>query len=175
MGKFLFRIARLKIMGAFVGFVFAYFPYLVPVKKLMQNEQAVSFRHPSPVYPDHILIIPRKIARTVFCLSAESFLAVIEMAVKIRENDVGDFVVLINGGEKQDVMQAHFHLFTGNLVSDKKLSRETGVKFLPSKELFWEQAVPNLYEILKQSGVSEESFSMFIQFEKDVEPLLCFL
>ena len=119
MGKFLFRISRLKIMGTFVGFILTYFPYVVPVKKIMQNRKAVSFKHPSPTYENHILIIPRKIAHTVFCLSDEDFLAIMEMAIKIHEDSIDDFVLLINGGKRQDVMQAHFHLFTGNLVAQK--------------------------------------------------------
>ena len=175
MGKVLFRIARLKIMGTFVGFILTYFPYLVPVKKIMLNEKAVSFKHPSPAYPNHMLIIPRKIARTVFCLLDGDFLSVIEMAIKIHENDMCDFVLLINGGKRQDVMQAHFHLFTGNLVSQKKLSKETGMKFLPSRELFWKQVVSSLHDMLNDCEVFKTSFSMFIQFENNAEPLVYFI
>ena len=100
MGKLLFRIARLKIMGTLVGFVIAYFPFLLPVKKVAQTKKAIAFKHPAPSYPDHILIIPRKIARTVFNLSSTDFLAVIDMAVKIRHGDDRDFVLVINGGSR---------------------------------------------------------------------------
>jgi diadenosine tetraphosphate (Ap4A) HIT family hydrolase len=175
MGKLLFRIARLKIMGTFVGFISAYFPFLVPAKKIIQNKKAVSFKHPSASYPNHILIIPRKIARNIFCLSNEDFLVIIEMAVKIRENDNRDFVLLINGGKRQEVMQAHFHLFTGNLVSKKELSKEAGKNFSVSDKLFWNQIVSDLHDLLKQNGVSETSFSMFIQFENNVDPSVYFI
>lgn len=179
MGKFLFHIARCKIMGSFVGLIFAYFPFLVPVKKIMQNKKAVAFKHPSPAYPNHILIIPRKIARNMFCLSEEDFLGVIEMAVKIRlvfKNDDSDSVVLINGGKKQDVMQAHFHLFAGNIAAQKDLSKEIGNTFISSDgsdktdKIFWEQIVSNLHNLLKQYNISETSFSMVIQFEKAFDP-----
>ena len=162
-------------MGTFVGFAFAYFPFLVPVKKIIQNKKAVSFKHPSPAYQDHILIIPRKIARNVFSLSGEYVLEIIEMAVKIRENNNRDFVLLINGGKRQDVMQAHFHLFTDNLVFRKGLPIENGKIFSISDKLFWEQIIFNLHDLLKQSGISEKSFSMFIQFEKNAKPLLYFI
>ncbi|MCL1858563.1 MAG: HIT domain-containing protein [Oscillospiraceae bacterium] len=175
MGKLLFCIARLKIMGTFIGFVFAYFPFLVPIRKIMQNKKVLSFNHPSACYPNHILIIPRKIARNIFCLSDEDFSAIIEMAVKIRENDDRDFVLLINGGKRQDVMQAHFHLFTDNLASRKELIKGTGKTFSVSNKLFWKQIISNLNDLLKQNGVSETSFSMFVQFEKDIKPSLYFI
>lgn len=175
MKKLLFRIARLKIMGTFVGFIFTYFPFLVPVKKILQNEKAVSFNHPVASYPNHILIIPRKIARNIFYLSDEYFLEIIEMAIKIREKDSRDFVLLINGGKRQDVMQAHFHLFTENLVSKKEFDKETGKTFSISDRLFWKQIVSDLHDLLKKYKVSETSFSMFIQFEHNVDPSLYFI
>jgi diadenosine tetraphosphate (Ap4A) HIT family hydrolase len=175
MGKLLFRIARLKIMGTFIGFIFAYFPFLVPVKKIMQNKKAISFNHPSACYPNHVLIIPRKIARNVFRLSAEDFLHIIDIVIKIREGDNRDYILLINGGKRQDVMQAHFHLFTGNLVSEKGLHKKSGKTFSPSDKLFWTQVISNLHDLLNLNGISEKSFSMFIQFEKDVEPSLYFI
>ena len=169
MGKLLFRIARLKIMGTFVGFILTYFPFVVPVKKIIQNKKAVSFKHPSASYPNHILIIPRKIARNIFCLSDDDFLAVIEMAVKIREKDNRDFVLLINGGKRQEIMQAHFHLFTDNLVFRMNLPKETGKPFSQSDKL------SNLHESLKQHEISEKSFSMFIQFENGFDPSVYFI
>jgi len=35
MGVILFRIARLRIMGTLVGLIFTYFPFLIPVRKIM--------------------------------------------------------------------------------------------------------------------------------------------
>ena len=170
MGKFLFRIARLKIMGTFIGFVFAYLPFLVPVKKIMLNRKAVSFMHPSAVYPNHVLIIPRKIARTIFNLSSEDFIEVIEMATKIRDGDSRDFALVINGGKRQDVMQAHFHLFTGNLSAREGISERRRLSFLESDN----HIGVNLLDTLRQHDVSEMSFSMIIQFEKDAEPVVFF-
>ena len=52
------------------------------------------------------------------------------MAIKIREGDDRDFVLLINGGNRQDVMQAHFHLFTDNLVHGKICLKKRANRFL---------------------------------------------
>ena len=174
-GKFLFRVARLKAMGTLVGFVIAYFPFLIPVKKIIQNSKAVSFKHPLASYPNHILIIPRKIARSIFYLSAEDFYEIFQMAIKIRKGDNNDFVLLINGGKRQDVMQAHFHLFTGNLVSQKGLAKERSEQFSQSNKLFWERVVIDLHGLMKKHKVSEAAFSMFIQFENGVHTTAYFI
>jgi len=171
MGKFLFQLARLNIMGTLVGFAFAYVPFFVPIKKTMQNKNTVSFKHPSPVYPDHILIIPRKIVRTVFCLSSKDIAEVMAMAVKIRKGDSRDFVLMINGGNRQDVMQAHFHLFTGNLVAKKGLSNKVDVDFLLS-DMYIDL---KLRDILRQQGISKKSFSMIIQFAEGAHPSMYFM
>ena len=118
-GRILFQIARFKPTGAFVGFAFTYCPWLIPVRKLRQNKHAVAFAHPRPSYPQHILIIPRKIARNVFCLSLQDFTEVITMAQSLRSSSAGDYALIINGGSRQDVMQAHFHLFSGNIAPKK--------------------------------------------------------
>ena len=162
-------------MGVFVGFTFAYLPFLIPIRKIKQNKFAVSMNHPSASYPNHVLIIPRKLARNVFCLSASDFVEIMGMAVKIRNNDHRDFVLLINGGNRQDVMQAHFHLFTGNMVLDKGLCRGAGKTFDPQDVDFWEHIASNLDGLLKEHFVTEQSFSILVQFEQDVNPSVYFI
>jgi len=155
MGKLLFRIARLKMLGTFVGLAFTYFPFLIPIKKISQNAKAVSFRHPAPSYANHILIIPRKVAQTAFHLSSDDFVEVIKMAEEIRgENNA----LLINGGSRQDVMQAHFHLF----VTDKEFENR-------KEELnFWEP-----FDISELK--SKEAFSILILFDKNNSHVVYFI
>ena len=175
LGKLLFRIARIKAMGTFVGFVFAYCPFLIPIKKIRKNRYAVSMRHPVAAYPNHVLIIPRKIARNIFRLSASDFVEIIRMAEEIRNGDNRDFVLFINGGNRQDVMQAHFHLFTGNIAVEKGLTRDTGKTFNPQDISFWEYTLSNLRGLLEENAVPEQSFSILIQFEKGINPVVYFI
>ena len=162
-------------MGTFVGFIFTYCSFMIPIRKIRKNKYAVSMEHPSAVYPDHILIIPRKLARNIFCLSANDFVEIIRMAEEIRCNDGRDFVLVINGGNRQEVMQAHFHLFTGNMVMETGLSHETGTAFDPQDIYFWEQTIYNLRKLLKENAVTEESFSVLIQFEKGINPTVYYI
>ena len=108
-------------------------------------------------------------------MSGDDFQAVVDMAVNIYAKTDEDFVLLINGGNRQDVMQAHFHLFPGDLISQKNLPDEQGIIFSPSDELFWSHIESNLHDMLQQRGISEKSFSMFVQFGKNTKPVVYFL
>jgi diadenosine tetraphosphate (Ap4A) HIT family hydrolase len=143
-------------MGTFVGFALTYFPFLIPVKKLYQTKKLISFRHPSPAYPEHILIIPRRIARTVFDLSPDDFTAVIEAAVTLSREHRRDYSLLINGGGRQDVMQAHFHLFTGYDIPETRRG----------------QALNDLNDFISRKTVTEKGFSLLFQFNNNSEPLI---
>ena len=166
MKKFLLGVARIKIAGTFIGFIFTYCPFIIPLKKLMINKKFVAVAHPSPSYPDHALIIPRKIARSVFELTGEDFTGAIDAAKKIRRDD-NDFTLIINGGKKQDVMQAHFHFFTGGFIGN--INPEVEIKKLgAAPELFYsEHFASGLRVLLNSAGVSGESFSICVQFDSN--------
>ena len=141
----------------------------------MQNKKAISFLHPKPIYQEHVLIIPRKIAKTIFALTSNDFVAVIDMAIKIRDGNRSDYSLVINGGDRQDVMQAHFHLFSENLASKKGLHKKQGKAFIPPDEPFWKHVSGNIRDYLLHNGLSEKSFSMLVQFEADAEPMVYFI
>ena len=164
MKKFLLGVARLKIAGTFIGFIFTYFPFIIPLKKLFITKNFVAVAHPSPSYPGHALIIPRKIARTVFDLTAEDFIGAIETAKKIRRDD-HSFIIIINGGKRQDVMQAHFHLVTGDFIENINSKSKT-IEFGTAPELFYSERFASGFRgLLHSGGVSDESFSFCIQFD----------
>ena len=174
MKKFLFKLSRRRFMGLPIGFILTYFPFLIPVKKTACNKKVVSFHHPAPAYPNHILLVPRKIVKTIFHLNAEDFFEIVTMAAKIYQDIDTNFTLLINGGERQDVVQAHFHLFTDDNGS-KKLLNENGIGFLPDDKFFWGQIAGNLHTLLAQNGISENCFTMLAQFKKNTKPSLYFI
>jgi len=173
--KRLFGLAKHKSVGRLIGTAFAYFPYLIPVNKIAQSKKAVAFYHPSPSYPEHVLIIPRKVARTVFSLSTDDFCAVIEMAARIRRDMAADYSIVINGGDRQDVMQAHFHLFSGNLALKKGLDKGAGMVLPPDGEVFWERLAANMNDSIVRSGLTPQSFSLLVQVAADTDVLVYFV
>ncbi|MCL1863076.1 MAG: hypothetical protein FWF78_05885 [Defluviitaleaceae bacterium] len=42
-------------------------------------------------------------------------------------------------------------------------------------KVFWEDTIPNLINLLAQNNLSENSFSILIHFDDNVEPLLYFI
>jgi len=123
----------------------------LPVKKILITREFAAVRHPVPSYPDHILIVPRKIARNVFCLNGSDIRGAIETAKKIVKNR-GRYILLINGGDRQDVMQAHFHLFNAG--------EPAGDQLKTAPELYGENFAARLRDFLIESNISEESFSL---------------
>ena len=162
--KVLFFIARIKIMGVFVGFVIAHFPSLLPVTNVAVNKNAVSFNHPVPSYKNHMLIIPRKIVENIFHLTGSDFIYVLQMAAEICASRDSDYVLLINGGRRQDVMQAHFHLFEDEsikIISDKHCVAAA----LISDKHFWDYFADSLYQLLNDHNVTTEAFSVIFKFD----------
>jgi len=145
-------------MGTLVGLIFTYFPFLIPVKKIMINKNAIALPHPASSYPNHVLIIPRKVARSIFYLTKNDIDGIIGMAIKIRGSN-HDYSLLINGGSRQDVMQAHFHLFDGSFTYQKGLSKNEGKCFNHFNEESWKEFISGLRGL--------NAFSIIIQVERD--------
>ena len=61
------------------------------------------------------------------------------------------------------------------MVLDKGLCRGAGKTFDPKDVDFWEHIASNLNELLKEHFVTEQSFSILVQFEQDVNPSVYFI
>lgn len=112
---FLFKIARSPIGHFIVGWVFAYASFLLPVKRLYETKTIIAFHHPKPSYqPIHILIIPKKIIRSVNALTAvdgNTLIEIVQTANHIAQQiNLKHYQLIVNAGAYQDVMQLHFHL-----------------------------------------------------------------
>jgi hypothetical protein len=55
-----YTIARTPFGSAFFGWVVRYMNFLNPGGNLIETETLIAFNHPSPSYPIHILIVPKK-------------------------------------------------------------------------------------------------------------------
>lgn len=119
--KMLFRIAKSPFMGKVVGRAFQYCPWAIPVKKVYCSKEALAFHHPSPSYANHLILSPRKAIRNLQQLGSEQFVgyfarimdAAMDICAKHAAYQKG-FVLVANGGKKQEVQQVHFHMFTNH-------------------------------------------------------------
>ncbi|MEN8173720.1 MAG: HIT domain-containing protein [Chloroflexota bacterium] len=112
----LFRLGSSAIAKKFVGWVFAHLSFLLPVKRLAESDQLIAFHHPSPSYPVHVLLVPKKAIPNLAELDAVDAGLLIEilqtaqnLAHELGLSESG-YRLVINGGEYQKVPQMHFHL-----------------------------------------------------------------
>lgn len=124
--RLLFQIAKGPLMGFLVGIAFRYCCWAIPVKKVYQSKEIIAFRHPQPSYENHVILSPRKVIKDLRQLASDHnsslFLKTWEAVKRLCETHPAyhdAFVLVANGGKRQEVQQVHFHLFTnGAMVHD---------------------------------------------------------
>lgn len=113
----LFRVAKAPWMGKVVGRVFQYGSWLLPVKKLYLSKDTIAFPHPRPSYDNHLILSPRKAVPNLLSSSMDGkeLMGIWKGVQSLRETQAGFqrcFTLVANGGDRQEVQQLHFHLFT---------------------------------------------------------------
>jgi len=92
--------------------------FLLPVERLRETRTLVAFRHPSPSYPVHILLVPKKAISSLAGLSerdsgflSDLFRTVNELVRELGLEKCG-YRLVANGGAYQEIGQLHFHLIS---------------------------------------------------------------
>lgn len=115
-GTLLFRFARTPLGGAAARFAFAHTPSLIPVARLYEDDDTLAFRHPRPMFPSHLLVVPKKRVPTLLDLLGaghEHLTAAVLHAADRAAEAAGvsePYTIVVNGGRRQDVRQVHFHV-----------------------------------------------------------------
>jgi len=120
---FFYSIAKIWIGGTLLHWIFAYFSFAIPGEKLIETDILLTFLHPSPSYPLHILIVPKARQRSLLELPSDVsifesalFEAVKELVLRFGLEAVG-YRLIVNGENAQEVDQLHFHLVSDDYVS----------------------------------------------------------
>jgi diadenosine tetraphosphate (Ap4A) HIT family hydrolase len=112
--KAVLYLAHIEVFGTFVGFVFEYASFLVPIARYAENPLALCFDHPVPVTDFHLLAIPKRRVRTIFELAApeqtETLVSVMRCIEAALCGECGDFLIVSNFGARQEVKQVHWHI-----------------------------------------------------------------
>ena len=118
MKNLLYLIAKTWLGGLILNYLFAFFSFVIPGKKLIDNKILVAFHHPKPSYPLHILLVPKAKYRSLDDLPSsdsrfelELFRAVNELVERFNLLERG-YRLIVNGGVSQDVDHLHFHLIS---------------------------------------------------------------
>ncbi|MBQ8556400.1 MAG: HIT domain-containing protein [Clostridia bacterium] len=129
--KLLFNMAKSPFMGKIVGNAFQYCSRIIPVKRVYDSKKIVAFHHPQPLYKNHLIISPKKAVRNLQQMASDGlsryFVKIWETAKDIcamhpEFND--SFVMVANGGKRQEVQQVHFHMFTDHAFVNEYAAQE---------------------------------------------------
>lgn len=117
--KLLFKIAKGPFMGKIVGNAFQYCSWAIPVKQVYSSREIIAFCHPQPSYENHVILSPKRAVKDLRQMASDRFsvyfvkiweTAKAICAMRSEYNDA--FVIVANGGKRQEVQQVHFHMFT---------------------------------------------------------------
>ena len=121
--NWLLRLARSRPAGWLIGWIFAHMSFVIPTKRLRETDSLVAFPHPSPAYPVHILLVPKKAVKSLTELdnTDDAFLIdlfqTVQSLVQEMELESAGYRLIANGGKYQDVPQLHFHLVSGESLN----------------------------------------------------------
>jgi diadenosine tetraphosphate (Ap4A) HIT family hydrolase len=102
--------------------------HIIPAERILETASLVVFFHPKPVYHFHVVIIPKKPTGSLMSLDSGDalFLGELFQAVKTLINQfelekIG-YRLIVNGGANQVTPYLHFHLVSGEELTDVALS-----------------------------------------------------
>jgi len=119
----IFKLAKTPLGDLIVGVAFGTpLINLLPIKKIKINNKVIAFWHPKPFWQEHIVLVPRKPIKSLTSISeddlkyiAEIYKVIQEIVIELKWDKSG-YSVLINGGNRQEINQIHFHLFSGDEI-----------------------------------------------------------
>lgn len=114
-----FDISKTSIGDLIVGIAFEKFSKLLPVKKVKENNKVIAFWHPRPFWENHIVLVPKKAIKSLTVITPQdsSYISEVYLIAKEIVKELGwdksGYTILVNGGDRQEVGQIHFHLQCG--------------------------------------------------------------
>jgi histidine triad (HIT) family protein len=121
-----FRVARSGRLGGLLRLGFRTMNFVIPVNRLRETATLLAFMHPSPVYPVHILLVPKRAYASLVdvpkddCALWSDLLKTVQSLVGELGLEEGGYRLIINGGAYQDVPMLHFHLVSGQPVKGER-------------------------------------------------------
>lgn len=122
LGNFLRRLANVRIFRPVLIWGLINMNDWLPINKISETESMVCFYHPQPVFPVHILLVPKEELRDLSQLKPQQsdflqdlFATVQSLIVELDLEERG-YRLILNGGKYQDFPQLHFHLTSGEPI-----------------------------------------------------------
>lgn len=115
-------IMESKTVQKILAWLFVHAPRMVPVTLLRETLSWLAFCHPTPSYPVHIVILPKKPWKDWMAVTTENPEVIMEF-VSLTQSMIRDFQLtpagyrlIMNGGPNQTFPHLHFHLVAGEEI-----------------------------------------------------------
>ncbi len=177
----LFHMAKAPFMGKVIGIAFRYFSWAIPVKKLYNSRDVISFYHPKPSYKNHILIVPKKAITNLQQLASDKFQ---EYFVKLwnaawniyatHSEYRNSFVLISNGGRRQEVSQVHFHMFTNHDVVNADWEIHAEIPVVSSEQItkeYFKDIMQRINWLDTEFDIVKKGYSLVYQYDKQTSNL----
>lgn len=115
----IFKLSKSPVGNLFVGLAFGKFSKFLPVKRIKETDKIIAFWHPKPFWEKHIVLVPKKAIKSLTALTLEDSDYISDIYLMAKEIvqelewDKSGYTILVNGGDRQEVGQIHFHLQSG--------------------------------------------------------------
>lgn len=118
----IFDLSKSPIGDLIIGLAFGKLSRLLPVKRVKETDKVIAFWHPKPFWEKHIVLVPKKAIRSLTSLTASDVPYISQIYLLAKEIvlelgwDQDGYTILVNGGNRQEVGQIHFHLQSGKQI-----------------------------------------------------------
>ena len=92
--------------------------FALPIDRLLETHSWIAFYHPTPSYPLHILLVPKKAIADFTRLDASDANLLAELIEVVRnlvikfDLQTRGYRLITNGGPNQTIPLLHFHLIS---------------------------------------------------------------
>lgn len=118
--KFFRKITQWKIARQLFSWILIHSPRLIPLIPLRETASWIVYVHPAPVYPVHLVILPKKEIKNWMELTVEDgklfedFIQVTQSMIRDFELEPAGYRLIVKGGANQTFSHLHFHLVAGD-------------------------------------------------------------
>lgn len=124
MRSVLFHLAKTKKRGIGVRWGVSHLSSWLPVERLYESATGLAFYPPRPVYPVHVLNVPKQPIKSLLDLHEgqmelmnEVLLAAQAVICQLNLEELG-YRLIVNGGAYQEVELLHFHLISEESIKE---------------------------------------------------------
>lgn len=123
--QFFRKALKWKITQKLFSWALVHSPRLIPFTPLRESSFWIVYVHPSPVYPVHLVILPKKELKNWMALTVEEgklfgdFIQLTQAMIRDFELELAGYRLILNGGPNQTFPHLHFHLIAGDPLPQK--------------------------------------------------------